>query len=263
MKNETWIRALSGSVYVALLVVSAHFPLINNLLFCVLCMVCAAEFARMSKQPLPRLWAVIVGFSFLLIDNFLPQKYFTGLVISSMVITLFLGVNVFRISKSSNWTMGQGVLLVWGYMLVPALCLVHLPQQNGAFFPERLISLFVLIWTNDTFAYLTGKKWGKHKLLERISPKKTWEGFVGGIVVAIGAGLILSNYYLHEPWYIGVLFATMAGAMGTLGDLVESKLKRQCGVKDSGSFMPGHGGALDRLDSLLFVTPWIYLLLQH
>lgn len=135
--------------------------------------------------------------------------------------------------------------------------------------PKIIIGLFILIWTNDTFAYLVGKSMGKHKLFERISPKKTIEGFLGGVVFAAIAGFLISKFYIRpNPEFsntsilIWTIIALIVSIFGTIGDLVESKFKRVAGVKDSGAIMPGHGGVLDRLDSVIFVAPIIYLFYQ-
>jgi phosphatidate cytidylyltransferase len=115
---------------------------------------------------------------------------------------------------------------------------------------------------NDTFAYLSGITLGKHKLFESVSPKKTIEGFIGGIVFSIIAGILLAKFYMEEPIIYWIIIALIVGFFGTLGDLIESKFKRVAGVKDSGNIMPGHGGFLDRLDSIIFVAPFIYLFYQ-
>jgi phosphatidate cytidylyltransferase len=124
--------------------------------------------------------------------------------------------------------------------------------------------MFILIWANDTFAYIVGKSIGKHKLFERISPKKTIEGFIGGMIFTVAGAYILgqSNYFdFITPWQ-WMAFAAILVVFGTLGDLVESQLKRNAGVKDSGKIMPGHGGILDRLDSVLFAIPFLFLYYQ-
>ena len=116
-----------------------------------------------------------------------------------------------------------------------------------------LLAIFVCIWVNDTGAYLAGSTLGKHKLFPSVSPKKSWEGFFGGLVAsAVAAGLLLG----WEQAYYGVLISIIA----TWGDLFESMIKRSVGVKDSGSILPGHGGILDRIDSLLFVLPFMAFL---
>ena len=119
--------------------------------------------------------------------------------------------------------------------------------------------MFIMIWCNDTFAYLVGKSFGKHKLLERVSPKKTIEGFIGGIVFTIIASIIISQFYTFFNVTLWIISALIISIFGTLGDLVESKFKREAGVKDSGNIMPGHGGILDRLDSVIFVIPFLYI----
>jgi phosphatidate cytidylyltransferase len=123
-----------------------------------------------------------------------------------------------------------------------------------------VIMAFVVTWGNDTFAYFAGIFLGKHKLNERLSPKKTWEGFAGGVVGSVVGALVTKWLLLPE---LGVGAAVLVGlggsVLGPLGDLTESMLKRAAGVKDSGKIIPGHGGLLDRIDALLFVGPWIYL----
>lgn len=130
--------------------------------------------------------------------------------------------------------------------------------------PCLLLLLFVLVWVNDTFAYLSGVTFGRHKLWERISPKKTWEGLLGGIVmtilVAFGCGFIPNVEFGLTPCVLAVL-GLIVSVVGTLGDLVESLIKRTVGVKDSGNIIPGHGGILDRIDSILLVIPVTFFFL--
>lgn len=151
------------------------------------------------------------------------------------------------------------------YLIGSSLFLALIPMQLDEFGsiyykPELLVGIFFIIWVNDSFAYLTGKNFGKHKLLERISPKKTIEGFLGGLFMAIVAGIGLyyfvgSGYQLWQ-W---IVLAFIVAFFGTIGDLIQSKIKRQAAVKDSGSIMPGHGGIFDRMDSIIFAAPFAYL----
>jgi phosphatidate cytidylyltransferase len=136
-------------------------------------------------------------------------------------------------------------------------------DSMGLFFPVTIIAC---MWINDTMAYITGSLIGRTPL-SKISPKKTWEGTIGGIILCTGlVGWLIGLYLLPDNtvirYYHWFIIAAIAAITGTVGDLFESWLKRRAGVKDSGSFMPGHGGFLDRFDSLLFATPFVWLFLQ-
>ncbi|MEO5673936.1 MAG: phosphatidate cytidylyltransferase [Chitinophagales bacterium] len=126
------------------------------------------------------------------------------------------------------------------------------------------LGIVLIIWTSDTFAYFTGSLFGRHKILPHISPKKSWEGFSGGLVFAMIAAWLLSKYFIHLDTRNWLIVALIVVIFGTIGDFVESMIKRQAGVKDSGNLLPGHGGFLDRFDALLFSVPFvtIYLLLS-
>ncbi len=150
------------------------------------------------------------------------------------------------------------VVLAWLYCGLLIATLVALRSRFGV---PWVIMAFVVTWANDTCAYFAGHAFGRHKLYERISPKKTWEGFAGGAAGSIAGALVVQA--LLRPALLSPAAAVAVGAggavMGPLGDLVESMLKRATGVKDSGKIIPGHGGLLDRIDALLFVAPWVYV----
>jgi phosphatidate cytidylyltransferase len=134
-----------------------------------------------------------------------------------------------------------------------------LTHSGIIFSPGIIIGFFLLLWANDTGAYLTGMTFGRHKLMERISPKKTWEGIFGGIIIAMLAAWFLSGWLGVVDRFHWLLIAVIISVSGTYGDLVESMLKRSTGVKDSGSILPGHGGFLDRFDSTVISFPLVYL----
>lgn len=155
------------------------------------------------------------------------------------------------------------LLLMAVYTTMPYVFIVFsaFSKSEGfsGFSPDLVAAFFVLLWINDTGAYLTGIAFGKHKLFERISPKKTWEGFVGGVALTIVAawftGVLLGSYS-QADWVVAGLIISV---FGTFGDLFESQLKREAGIKDSGSILPGHGGFLDRFDGLTFAFPVFYI----
>jgi len=159
----------------------------------------------------------------------------------------------------------QGIaytLLGLVYTVLPFLALTGLGFVQGPFNYFIPLGYLILQWSNDTGAYLAGKSFGKRKLFERISPNKTWEGFIGGVLLAIVVALILSFYFGSlEKWHWVVMGLTI-GVFGTLGDLVESMLKRSLDVKDSGKILPGHGGFLDRFDGVLIAAPLVYVFLM-
>lgn len=123
---------------------------------------------------------------------------------------------------------------------------------------QIILGFFILLWVNDTGAYLAGRFFGKHKLFERISPNKTWEGSIGGTLVTVAGAYILSIFFTNLNLTNWVVLSILVAVFGGLGDLAESMLKRSLGVKDSGKLLPGHGGVLDRIDGLLLSVPFVY-----
>lgn len=133
------------------------------------------------------------------------------------------------------------------------LLLAH-HEDGGA----RILALIVLVACNDTFAFLAGVILGKHLMAPHVSPKKTWEGFIGAIIATtIGAALVF-HFSFHKPWYIGAIIGIVGVVTATFGDLIESAIKRDLGIKDMGRILPGHGGILDRIDSMLFTAPAVW-----
>lgn len=136
-----------------------------------------------------------------------------------------------------------------------------IPMEGIEFSPATVIGFFLLLWTNDTGAYLVGSSLGKHRLFERISPKKSWEGFFGGMVLTLLVARLVFGWLGVEDTNRWMIIALIISIGGTVGDLLESLLKRSVGLKDSGTIMPGHGGFLDRFDSVVVAFPLVYLYL--
>lgn len=168
-------------------------------------------------------------------------------------------VTLFKYPNELYYDSGKLIFTVI-YVALPFSFALGLPKYStyNHTFSLEVLFLFILIWSSDTFAYLAGKFFGKHKMAPKISPKKTWEGYAGGVILTLVLSYFVEQYQpeLRGNWMVvGFLVATFA----PLGDLVESQLKRTFGVKDSGNIIPGHGGILDRLDSFLICAPVVYL----
>ncbi len=156
------------------------------------------------------------------------------------------------------------------YCVVPFALLVKIPVASSGMVDElansydyfKVIGIIFLIWANDTFAYIGGSLYGRNKMYERVSPGKTWEGTLTGIACCVAVGFLLNCNKTFSSQWVWPLIALFVGVFGTIGDLIESLMKRKAGVKDSGSIMPGHGGVLDRFDSLLFVSPFVFVILK-
>ncbi|MBQ0151442.1 MAG: phosphatidate cytidylyltransferase [Chryseobacterium sp.] len=177
----------------------------------------------------------------------------------ALALVLIAVITLFKFTSELYIDSGKLIFTVI-YVALPFSFALGLPKYSSIenTFSLEVIFLFALIWSSDTFAYLVGKFFGKHKMAPKISPKKTWEGYAGGVVLTLVLSYFVEQYQpqLRGNWMVvGFLIAAFA----PLGDLVESQLKRTFGVKDSGNIIPGHGGVLDRLDSFLICVPVVYL----
>lgn len=231
-------------------------------------------FQSQAHLPLRRMVCVLWGLApYLLVGGSAlgfwgGAQTFAGLTLLLLSAAFFLLLELFLQAEKPFNNVGYFLGGVF-YISLPFTLLTYLSMPNGEFFngdqynPWRIFGLLLLIWANDTFAYLIGSRLGRQKLLERISPKKTWEGFVGGGICAVLVAWGLSHEldaYTPGQW---LALAGVAVVFGTLGDLVESMLKRSLDIKDSGSLLPGHGGLLDRFDAFLFAIPFYWLVLVY
>lgn len=179
-----------------------------------------------------------------------------------MIATLaVLFVELFRASETPIHNVGATLLPLFQVAL-PIGMLALLPAIGVGYNAWRVVAFFSIIWANDVFAFLVGITLGRHRLCERISPKKSWEGFFGGIVAAMGVAL-LAAHLLGENMYVWAGLGLISALAAVAGDLIESMFKRAAGVKDSGAIMPGHGGWFDRFDAVLTAAPVaiIYLII--
>ncbi len=271
--GETLKRAISGAVYVFLLLASILYSTESFLiLFGVFLIISITEFCNLIKVN--KIIPVITGTFMYVLITFISNYDKTKSVniqtldIILLIITLLISIKsvAFLFNDNQKISSISKYLYLLGYITLPFVFITKISFGIKDYNPKIIIGLFILIWTNDTFAYIVGKSIGKRKLFEKISPKKTIEGFFGGLFFSIFAGYLISIYLIkpsaqfsNKSILIWTIIAAIVGIIGTVGDLIESKFKRIAGVKDSGKVMPGHGGVLDRLDSVIFVAPFIFL----
>ncbi|MDD2551422.1 MAG: phosphatidate cytidylyltransferase [Dysgonamonadaceae bacterium] len=262
-------RAITGAVYIFILL----FGILYNkysfiVVFGIILVVALDEFYRLIEQKTPhlisKLFNILFGVViFLSAYLFLEGKSILAFPISSITYLLFLYASTIVIKRPDIFN--TIIYSVFGqlYITLPFCLLLLISYEyklaNPIYYYALVLAIFVFIWVNDTFAFLIGITIGKHKLLRRISPKKTIEGFIGGIFFTVLSGIGFSFLYTEYTIYFWIGFALIVSLFATLGDLFESLIKRTYKVKDSGNLIPGHGGILDRIDSLLIVVPPIYV----
>lgn len=267
MKSNFLKRALTGILFVCILVgCMLYSPLSFGLLFTLIAALSVHEFAHLvnaggevkinatiTSLGGAYLCLALMGFCTQAADAriFLP---YLGLLLYLMITELYLK----RSNPLGNWafSMLSQLYVALPFALLNVLAFHNDPISSSvAYNPILPLSIFVFIWLSDTGAYCVGSLIGKHRLFERISPKKSWEGSIGGAVFSIASSFVFAHYYdfLSVSQWAGL--AAVVVVFGTWGDLTESLMKRQLGIKDSGNILPGHGGMLDRFDSALMAIP--------
>lgn len=262
--KEILTRSLSGFLYISLLLISIFIsPYTFIGVFLIFGIICLYEFQKLIHLKNTWLYLVFTGLLLLFhIPSFKIPLWVLSTFLGLTIITqLFLVRDLITIRIIPMFEKRKYFTSIF-YLITSIVFLTLIPCYNDVYNPIMIAGPLLMIWTNDTFAYLVGKNFGKHKLLERISPKKTVEGFVGGLIFTIIAGYLIAIFSNTLSIYLWLIISIIMSIFGTLGDLIQSKFKRQAGVKDSGSIMPGHGGIFDRLDSIIFASPFLYAFLQ-
>lgn len=256
-------RALSGAVYLVVLIgalFAGRIPF--GLVFLLITLLALYEFYGIALASgaapfvVPSMTAggLIYGLSYLVAASVLPTRMLI------LIVPLFLFLFVIALYSLRPDVIRNAAVSLLGvvYVVFPfaAMNFLAFPEADGQGYTHRIIlGILILVWLNDTGAYLVGITFGRHRLFERISPKKSWEGAIGAAVITLGVSwwmVDLTGILSREQW---IILALIASVFGVFGDLTESLFKRSVNIKDSGTLIPGHGGVLDRVDSILFVMP--------
>ncbi len=269
-------RAITGILFVAILVGGILYsPLTFGLLFVLITALSVWEFAHLVNRREdiainPVITTLGGVYLFLSIFCYCTEATDARIFIPYLLVLIYLFVSELYLKQKSpmnNWAYS---LMSQFYVALPfaLLCVLAFhrntvvsdssPISFNAILP---LSVFIFNWSNDTGAYCTGMLFGRHRLFERISPKKSWEGSIGGGIICVIVSLIMAHFFPFLTTLQWVGFSLTVVVFGTWGDLVESLLKRQLGIKDSGNILPGHGGMLDRFDSTLLAVPAVVLYL--
>ncbi|HKR05655.1 MAG TPA: phosphatidate cytidylyltransferase [Bacteroidia bacterium] len=272
-------RTITGIIFIAVVIGSIVLsPLAFCILFLFITLLSVLEFYKMvsAEEIKPQIiFGAIIASLIFIYFSYLKQTVYRLDWASDLAITfkipalialLYFMIFIFELFRKSQRPFINIALTITGiiYVAVPFSLFISIgvnSDADGNYQPHIALGYLFLLWANDTGAYVFGSKFGKHRLFERISPKKTWEGSIGGAASALLIAYIISLFYTDlqlKDWMVMALIIVIAG---TLGDLVESMLKRSLNIKDSGSIFPGHGGMLDRFDGLLLSAPFVFFYL--
>ena len=254
-------RILTGTAYVTLLLFVIMQTISALVLFSLVAILATLELKKIfEKQNLDfQIWpAIIIGLT-----------SYLAIIFSEIKFILFLEIIIYFISllfqtRKNTLMLAGGTLFSVIYIFIPLSLIIPIGCfENEIYNYKILFGLLILIWSSDSWAFVCGKLFGRHKLFERISPNKTWEGFIGSIILTTTTGYVLSNNGFGLSQTEWMILGTLTAISATLGDLFQSMLKRESNIKDSGNILPGHGGILDRFDSILLCFPVFYLYLYY
>ena len=257
-------RATSGFIYAVLFITAILYSKESYIvLISLFGFISIREFLNLLKFNNIIIYMLFIGLIYLPFSSLDSSVLIDVLLVLSISGSIQLLVHLFIQKKNYPSSTIQKLDISIRYLLLSFTFLILLPFINGGYEASVILSLIIFIWVNDSFAFFVGKNLGKRKLFESVSPKKTIEGFLGGVFFTLITAFLVSYFCDFLSLTNLLVISLIASILGTIGDLVESKFKRQANTKDSGTIMPGHGGILDRLDSLLFVAPFVYLYIHY
>lgn len=270
--KEIHKRSITGLIYGLLFLLSLKSFLSFTILIYVFGLISHAEFNKLIKQTGISSYVIFtILFSFFSYYSYyfnsldLSNSFFNEAIEILLVFSIFVLLFSIRdlfISKDLPEFLTRKYINSVFYISSSFIFIFLIGNYNNEFNPNLILGCFILVWVNDSLAFIIGKRIGKQKLFMTISPNKTVEGFLGGLFFCCICSIPIANYIGELNFTNWLIISIIISVFGTMGDLVESKYKRKSLVKDSGILLPGHGGLLDRLDSIMFASPFIYLFLK-
>ena len=258
-------RVITGALFVALIIGSILLGSYTTVgVFSAFLILGLVEYFKLFKENkiVQLKWGLPVTVSILIYALLLSSLFFNVDVklVGALIIPILLLMMITELwRKKTNPLVNLGIQLFgFFYLVIPFFLTVYIRSKDNEFGGYTLVGMYVLIWSNDTFAYLSGRFFGKTKLFERISPKKTWEGMIGGVILTLAIGLLIGYFDIERGVYFWLPAAMIVVPSAIFGDLLESLFKRSLNIKDSGNILPGHGGILDRFDAALFTIPFFF-----
>jgi phosphatidate cytidylyltransferase len=259
-------RAITGFIFAVIVLGLILFDGYSfSIFFVLISYICTLEFYNLVKTDdvkpnkfigLLFLTSIIVP----LLAHFLANQSINYLLLSIPFGVLVIVSELYKHHKNPFHNISYNFLAII-YAAIPFCFFYAMAFRDGQYSYHYPFAFLMMLWSSDTGAYVFGVNFGKHRLFERHSPKKSWEGFVGGLICSMIAAFVLSIYFTELSFINWLIIAAIIATTGTLGDLSESMLKRSLSTKDSGNFLPGHGGFLDRFDGLLIAAPLVYVYL--
>lgn len=265
--KEFLVRTLSGIVFVIMILLADWWnPMSLGFLLGFILIAGLNEFYRLcfktGNHPL-KLSGILLSLAILTVSFLVASDVFPRPVLLAIIPLVSIVPAIVLFYTPDTYLGSVGSTYAGMFMITLPLSLFPWIAYSGGSYDHRLISgVFIIIWTFDSFAYISGILIGKHKMMPSISPKKSWEGFAGGTILTLAASLLLAWFWPVLSGSAWMMLALLVIVSGTVGDFLESALKRTAGVKDSGKIMPGHGGILDRFDSFLFAVPFVFVFIE-